>query len=64
MPTIDTTLRPAEAAEYLKLSESTLAKLRCRGGGPEYLKLGKRVVYAKCDLDKWLAGCRRQCTAQ
>lgn len=40
-------LRVAEAAELLRLSKSTLDKLRCHGGGPTYFKLGRAIVYAR-----------------
>ena len=33
-----------EAAQYLGLSASTLNKLRVFGGGPTFLKLGRRVA--------------------
>jgi predicted DNA-binding transcriptional regulator AlpA len=42
------------AAEYLALSPATLETLRCRGGGPPFVKLGRRVVYRREDLDAWL----------
>lgn len=51
-----TLMRAPEAAEYLKLSTSTLAKLRHRREGPAFLKVGKRVVaYRLEDLNKWIA---------
>lgn len=47
-------LTRAEAAEYLKLSNSYLAKLAVMGGGPLMCKLGARAVrYRRCDLDAW-----------
>ena len=57
-------LRVIDAAEYTGLSKSTLDKLRVYGGGPLYLKLGKRVVYDRIDLDTWLAGKRVANTSQ
>jgi predicted DNA-binding transcriptional regulator AlpA len=42
-----------EAAAYLGVSSSWLDKLRCVGGGPKYLKLGRRVLYRDADLDEW-----------
>ncbi len=42
------------AAEYLGLSPATLETLRSRGGGPPFVKLGRRVVYRQVDLDRWL----------
>jgi len=48
-------LRSSEAAEYLRMGSSTLAKLRCYGGGPRFHKAGSRVVlYSLSDLDRWL----------
>jgi predicted DNA-binding transcriptional regulator AlpA len=49
-------LRPPEAARYLRMAVSTLAKLRCYGGGPRFAKAGPRlVIYDRADLDAWLA---------
>ena len=42
------------AARYLGLSASTLAKMRLTGSSPKFLKLGRRVVYRRIDLDTWL----------
>ena len=56
-------LRVPDAAEYLRLSVSTLAKMRLRGEGPPYSLAGKRIVlYDKADLDQWLADRRRTST--
>jgi hypothetical protein len=41
-----------EAADFLRLSPRTLEKYRVRGGGPSFRKLGRRVVYALCDLEE------------
>ena len=51
------------AAEYMGLSASTLNKLRVFGGGPVFLKLGRRVTYDVNDLDSWLASKRRTSTS-
>jgi len=51
------------AAEYVGLSVSTLNKLRVFGGGPVFLKLGRRVAYDVTDLDAWLATRRRRSTS-
>ena len=49
-------MRAPDAAAYLGLSPSTLAKMRVRGDGPVYAKAGPRVVvYAVEDLDAYLA---------
>lgn len=57
-------LRTAEAADYCGSSASTFEKLRLVGGGPRYVKLGRRVVYDPADLDAWLAGHRRSSTSE
>jgi hypothetical protein len=51
--------RPPDAAKYLKDrfgfgTACTLAKLRCLGGGPEFRKIGsKLIVYEEEALDAW-----------
>ena len=44
-----------EAAASTGMSPKTLETMRCRGGGPPFVKLGRRVVYRREDLDVWLA---------
>ncbi|MGO4135008.1 MULTISPECIES: helix-turn-helix transcriptional regulator [Rhizobium] len=56
-------LRTDDAATYTGVSASTLNKLRLTGGGPEYIKLGKSVVYDPADLDAWLSSKRRRSTS-
>jgi Helix-turn-helix domain len=43
-----------EAAQFLRLRPSTLAKYRCSGGGPKFTKLGSRVVYPREALEAWV----------
>jgi hypothetical protein len=58
-------LRTPEAAAYLRLSPSTLAKMRLTGYGPAYSKLGGRiVVYEISDLDEYAAARRRRSTSE
>jgi excisionase family DNA binding protein len=56
-------LATSEAADYLGLSSSFLNKLRCTGGGPAYIKLGRRVLYPLSELDCWLETNRRKSTS-
>lgn len=59
-----TKLRAPEAARYVGLSSSTLAKMRLRGDGPVYSKAGPRIViYDQADLDAWLDQGRRKSTS-
>lgn len=47
-----------EAAKYLQLSRSTLAKWRMRGEGPPYHRCGSRLIYYfRPEIDAWLAAC-------
>ena len=58
-------LRAPEAATYVGLSPSTLAKMRLRGDGPTYSKAGPRVViYDRSDLEEWLERKKRRSTSE
>lgn len=41
------------AARYLALAPKTLEKYRVYGGGPRFRKHGRKVLYAKADLEAW-----------
>jgi hypothetical protein len=56
-------LNSTEAADYLRLSRSCLAKWRCAGGGPEYILAGRKVLYARAVLEAWLASRSRRNTS-
>lgn len=56
MPNEPTTyLTPPEAAEYLRISTSTLAKLRVYGGGPAFTRIGRAIRYTRTELDAFMA---------
>lgn len=57
-------LTPKEAACFLKLSESFLAKARMRGDGPRYRKLSRSVRYTKPDLLLYVKVCAQTSTAE
>lgn len=57
-------VRTPEAALYLGLSASHLAKLRCSGGGPTFSRRGKAVLYNVEDLDGWAKAGRSGSTAE
>ena len=52
-----------DAARFVGVSVSVLNKLRVYGGGPAYLKIGRRVVYEASALEDWLASKRRLSTS-
>ena len=43
-----------EAAQRLGLTKSTLEAWRCRGGGPDFVKMGRSVRYRAEDLEAFL----------
>ena len=44
-----------QAAQEYGLSVSYLNTLRVNGGGCQYAKVGRRVLYRKADFDLWMA---------
>lgn len=58
-----TLLTVDEAARRLSLSASYLNKLRCFGGGPVFIRLGKAVRYRPSDLEAWIDKNKRANTA-
>ena len=59
--TMKNALTETEAAVYVGMSRSFLAISRMEGNrdnrtpGPPFLKVGRRVIYLRDDLDTWLA---------
>jgi predicted DNA-binding transcriptional regulator AlpA len=53
-----------EAAKFLRLSVSWLAKARMRGDGPPYVKLGRAVRYGEGGLSDWLKSRARSSTSE
>ena len=47
-------LNEHQAADIIGLSVKTLRKMRFENYGPQYVKLGRRVVYSETDLGNWL----------
>jgi excisionase family DNA binding protein len=60
----DSYLTPCEAAEYLRSSPSTLAKLRVYGGGPYFCRIGKAIRYRRSDLDAFMSARRVRSTSE
>ncbi len=51
------------AAKALNVSKSFLDRLRVRGDGPPYFKLGKKVAYDATELQAWFTTRRRSSTS-
>lgn len=47
-------MKPAEVAEEIRSTSSTLAYWRHMGKGPKYAKVGRRVVYRRADVEAWM----------
>jgi Helix-turn-helix domain len=57
-------LDPPEAARYLRMAKQTLARWRCHGLGPRFVRIGGRIFYDAADLDAFIAANKFQSTAE
>ncbi len=58
-------LNTQQAAIYTGLAETTLEGLRCRGGGPRFVRYGRKAVrYLVGDLDEWIGSFRVGSTSE
>jgi len=62
--TIDPMLHPRDAAKFLGVSESWLAKSRLRGDGPRYVKVGRAVRYLVSALREYIKSRTRGSTSE
>ena len=56
-------LTEREVASYFRLSVRTLQNWRVTGGGPEFIKLGARVLYSRERITAFLEDCQRVSTS-
>ena len=61
----DELFRPREAVEYMQgaMTEGTLAKRRCEGRPPEFLKIGRYIFYRRSIIDGFMNSCIRRSTS-
>ena len=57
-------LGPEAAAAYLGVSPKTLQRMRVTGEGPRYVKVRRRVIYDRLDLDDWTGKRKRRFTGE
>jgi excisionase family DNA binding protein len=57
-------LTPKEAAPLLKVSLSLLAKMRMRGDGPPYIKVGRLIRYPESAIAQWMKSRQRLSTSE
>jgi hypothetical protein len=63
LPQSDDALIPAERLpSYVPLARQTLARWRCEGSGPAFVKIGRKVAYRAGTIRQWLAGLERKNT--
>jgi predicted DNA-binding transcriptional regulator AlpA len=60
----DVLLKPNEAAAFLKVSLSWLAKARMRGDGPPYIRIGRSIRYTEAALMQWMKSRQRMSTSE
>lgn len=56
-------LDTSQVAHILRLSERTLERYRTEGGGPPFLKFGKRVLYDQDAVLAWAQAHSRRSTS-
>ena len=59
----DEFLTTREAAALTRFAFHTLNKLRVQGRGPTFIRLGRKVVYARTDLLAFMQAGRRTSTS-
>lgn len=47
-------LTQSKVAKILGTTEKFLEARRCRGGGPNFIRVGRLVRYRRSDVDRWL----------
>ena len=53
-----------ETAEALGLAVGTLNKWRVQGGGPKFVRLGRRVAYRIVDIEDFISNGLRRSTSE
>jgi predicted DNA-binding transcriptional regulator AlpA len=61
---IERLLTPKEAAHFLRVSLSWLAKARMRGDGPPYIRIGRSTRYSEAALLQWMKSRQRLSTSE
>jgi hypothetical protein len=61
---IDPLLTEADLARELKVQGNYLAKRRCSGDGPPFIKIGGKIRYRRSALIAWLDGRERRSTSE
>lgn len=57
-------LTPGEAAGLIGVAAQTLARWRCEGGGPGFMRAGRKIMYATDDITAWMNSRRMTSTSE
>lgn len=55
MPTHDDLMTTKDLAAYVHRPLATIYQWNSRGLGPRYIRRGRKVLYRRSDVDKWLS---------
>ena len=44
----------ADVADFIRASESTVRYWRFCGSGPNSFRVGRRVLYRRCEVERWV----------
>ncbi len=53
-----------EAADFLRMSDSWLAKARMQGDGPAFIRVGRSIRYSEAALLQWIKSRQRLSTSE
>jgi predicted site-specific integrase-resolvase len=54
---------PDEAARTIGVASQTLARWRCEGGGPPFIRVGRKIMYGATDITAWMNSRRMSSTS-
>lgn len=57
-------LTPGEAGRFVGVAMQTLARWRCDGSGPQFIRVGRKIMYAVADLTAWMNARRVSSTSE
>lgn len=55
---------PADFAAYAKLTINQVAKLRCKGTGPAFIKVGRQIRYIPAACHRWVTANQQTTTKE
>lgn len=62
--TIEKLIDDREVSKLTGIARKTLQNMRLKGGGPEFIKIGKNCRYRPSEIDNWLKANTRRTTSE